>query len=169
MSGTFTTAENELLAPHFSTFVIIPHLSAWIMYTNYDYSLFCRGSADLKTLVLPLNECLFTWQSLQMLTKLCWCYVTSVNQMCTSSNHNFPSLIGAFNTNAFHEHAHAGLQTFFFFLWCATMHFCTQAQHHHHQRYVNKTITSRLGAIFGPSCLFSSIRHASPGCKGAIV
>lgn len=33
--------------------------------------------------------------------------------MCTSPNHDAPSLIGAFDTNAFHGRARAGLQTFF--------------------------------------------------------
>lgn len=148
------------------------------MYTKYDDMLWCVWGVCLiwKNNVLPCNLYLFTWKSLQRLTKLCWCYIRSgVNQMCTSPspNHNSRSLIGAFNINAFHEQAHAGLWTSActqtFAHWSATMHFCTQAQHHRLQRYVNKTIMRRLSAIFGPSCLFSYIRRPSSSCKGAVV
>lgn len=132
-------------------------------------------SSDLKKSILPFNLYLFTWKSLQRLTKLCWRSIRSAaNQMCTSFNHNSRSLIGAFKTNAFREHAHAGLRVHVcvrrrLLICSATMHFCTQAQHHRLQRYVNKTITRRLSAIFGSSCLFSYIRHPSSGCICAVV
>lgn len=49
-----------------------------------------------KTFILLFNLYLLTWKSLYMLTKRRCCCISSANQMCTLSNHNPRSLIGAF-------------------------------------------------------------------------